>query len=128
MDEAIEHRQQTFLRMADEFFMQYLISAHTAFRRKLLLSRLFCMGHSIELYVKSALLGIDPMPAAGHNVPELLARLDGALCLAAEEVAAGKTFFDARQTDFDLGLYFQHEEALELYQLGFEENPALKVV
>lgn len=118
-DDRSVHVQQTFLSLGDEFFLQYLISADTRFRGNQILSRLFSMGHSLELYLKAALTTTDGAPPTGHNVPEMLRRVDPSLLLAAEELEAGEKLFSPEVSNVDLGLWMQHAEALELYQAEY---------
>jgi hypothetical protein len=116
---AAERIQQTFLALGDEFLIQYFICAHKAFRENQVLSRLFSMGHSLELYAKAVLVSAEGIPPTGHNVPALILQCDPALALTTEEVAAGETLFAADVKNFDLGLYFKREEAMELYQAEY---------
>ena len=48
--ERMQHSQQTLLALGDEFLIQYFLCAHKEFRESQILSRLFSMGHSLELY------------------------------------------------------------------------------
>ena len=101
--------------MADEFLLQYL---HCRFANKFLVtSRLFSMGHSLELYSKSALLNhydyCDLKPT--HNIGEFLRELDPSLSTQADVIRAGKKLFSGDTKSFDLELYETHKEALEVY-------------
>lgn len=117
--EQARHIQQTFLALGDEFLVQYFICAHNEFRESQILSRLFSMGHSLELYLKAALVSPDGIPPHGHDIPGLLARFNAALSLTPEEVVAGKALFGPDVRNIDLGLWLQHEEAMELYQAQY---------
>lgn len=118
-DQRIQHVQQTFLALGDEFLIQYFLCAHKAFRKNQILTRLFSMGHSLELYAKAALVSSEGVPPNGHDVPNLISKFDLALSLTPEEIAAGKALFDTDVNNVDLGLWFKHEEAMELYQAQF---------
>src|SRR5688572_28151907 len=109
--DRVRHVQQTFLSLGDEFLIQYFLCAHKEFRRNQILSRLFSMGHSLELYSKAALVSPQGVPPTGHDVPALIATHDPALTLSREEIAAGESLFGATVTNVDLGLWLRHEEA-----------------
>lgn len=111
-----KHVQQTFLSLGDEFLVQYFLCAHSGFRGNQILSRLFSMGHSLELYAKARLVSDAGVPPHGHNIPELVKRCDPSLALTPEEIAAGEALFGANVTNVDLGLWFAHDDAMELYQ------------
>ncbi len=109
-----EHTQQTLLRMADEFLLQYLLTKHL--RKEIICSRLFIMGHCLELYCKSAHALKKPIEhLTKHNVQELLAELDPLLILTFEEQQAGDKLFSQNVNNFELGLYEKHKQALEIY-------------
>jgi hypothetical protein len=114
--ESMQHVQQTLLVLGDEFLIQYFLCAHKDFRGNQILSRLFSMGHSLELYAKAALVSPEGVPPTGHDVPSLIGLYDPALGLSKEEVAAGEALFGRDVTNIDLGLWSKHEEAMELYQ------------
>ena len=114
-----KHVQQTFLGLADEFLVQYFLCAHKDFRGNQILSRLFSMGHSLELYAKAALASNDGVPPTGHDVPTLIAQFDPTLSLTADEIAAGEALFSSNVNNVDLGLWFNHDEAMELYQAQY---------
>jgi len=115
-EERAKHVQQTLLSLGDEFLVQYFLCAHSGFRGNQILARLFSMGHSLELYAKSALVSTDGVAPHGHNVPELIKRCEASLALTPEEIAAGEALFGPNVTNIDLGLWLQHDEAMELYQ------------
>jgi HEPN domain-containing protein len=117
--ERMQHVQQTFLTLGDEFLIQYFLCAHKGFRGNQILSRLFSMGHSLELYAKAALVSHDGVPPTGHDVPTLIAQYDPALILTPDEVAAGEALFSSDVSNVDLGLWLKHEEAMELYQAQY---------
>lgn len=112
------HSQQTLLTLGDEFLIQYFITAQLEFRGNQILSRLFSMGHSLELYVKAALLNHNKL-MAGHDVPALIAEYDNILSLSQEEVSVGEQLYTTALKNFDLGLFQKHQEALELYQAQY---------
>ncbi len=118
-EERIQHIQQTFLALGDEFLIQYFLCAHKEFRGNQILSRLFSMGHSLELYLKAALVSAEGIPPHGHDMPELLRKHDPSLMLSEEELAAGAALFGPDVSNIDLGLWLKHEEALELYQAQY---------
>jgi len=115
----MQHVQQTFLALGDEFLIQYFLSAHKDFRGNQILSRLFSMGHSLELYAKAALVLHDGAPPTGHDVPALIAQFDRSLILTPDEIAAGEALFSSDVSNVDLGLWLKHEEAMELYQAQY---------
>jgi hypothetical protein len=115
----MQHVQQTFLALGDEFLIQYFICAHKDFRGNQILSRLFSMGHSLEVYAKAALVSSAGVPPTGHDVPSLIAQYDPTLALSPEEVAVGEALFGSKATDIDLGLWSMHQEAMELYQAEY---------
>jgi HEPN domain-containing protein len=117
--ESMQHVQQTFLALGDEFLIQYFLCAHKDFRGNQILSRLFSMGHSLELYAKAALVSPEGIPPTGHDVPSLIAQYDPALGLTTDEVAAGEALFASDVRNVDLGLWLKHEEAMELYQAQY---------
>jgi HEPN domain-containing protein len=80
--------QQTFLVLADEFLIQYFLCAHKEFRANQILSRLFSMGHSLELYAKAALVSDDGIPPIGHDIPTLIAQCDTSLTFNADEISS----------------------------------------
>lgn len=110
------HIQETFLALGDEFLVQYFLSAHLQFRNSQILSRLFSMGHSLELYLKAALTSPNGSAPTGHRIPDLLAQFDASLELTEEEAAAGRALFSPDTKNVDLGLWFEHQAAMELYQ------------
>jgi hypothetical protein len=114
-----KHVQQTFLVTADEFLIQYFLCAHKEFRANQILSRLFSMGHSLELYAKAALVSDDGVPPFGHNIPTLIAQCDPSLTLTADEIASGEALFNSNVHNVDLGLWMAHDEAMELYQAEY---------
>lgn len=118
-DERMQHVQQTFLALGDEFLVQYFLCAHKDFRESQILSRLFSMGHSLELYAKAALVSPEGVPPTGHDVPGLIAQFDPALELTTNEVAAGEALFGSAVSNVDLGLWMEHLEAMELYQAQY---------
>ena len=113
--ERMPHVQQTFLQLGDEFLIQYFICAHKAFRSNQILSRLFSMGHSLELYAKAALVSSAGFYPVGHDVASLIAQYDATLALSPEEVAAGEALFGSELTTIDLGFLSMHQLAMELY-------------
>jgi hypothetical protein len=115
------HVQQTFLALGDEFLIQYFLCAHRGFRGDQGLSRLFSMGHSLELYAKAALVSADIVPPTNHDVPDLIAQCDPTLALSSEEVAAGEALFRSDVRNVDLGLWTKHQEAMELYQAQLKD-------
>lgn len=115
-EQKIQHTQQTFVSLGDEYLVQYFLCAHKAFRKNQILSRLFSMGHSLELYVKAALVSSDGVPPNGHNVPELINKFDSSLSLTAEEIKTGESLFGTNVTNIELQAWYEHEEAMELYQ------------
>ena len=117
--EDMQHVQQTFLALGDEFLIQYFLCAYVQFKENQILSRLFSMGHSLELYAKAALVSPDGVPPTGHDVPKLIAQFDPALGLTADEVAAGEALFSPNVTNVELGLWMQYQEAMELYQAQY---------
>jgi len=116
IDERMQHDQQTFLALGDEFLIQYILCAHKDFRDNQILSRLFSMGNSLELYAKAALVSPLGVPPTGHDVPGLIAKYDPTLALSSDEIAAGETLFGSDVSNVDLGLWLKHEEAMEMYQ------------
>lgn len=118
-EERIQHIQQTFLALGDEFLIQYFLCAHNEFRGNQILSRLFSMGHSLELYLKAVLVSANGLPPHGHDIPELLKKYDPSLMLSEEEMAAGAALFGPHISNIDLGLWLKYEEALELYQAQY---------
>ncbi|MEY9861545.1 HEPN domain-containing protein [Catenulispora sp. GAS73] len=116
MSSKKDHVQQTFLQIGDEFLLQYLLCAHNQLKGKLVTSRLFSMGHSLEVYLKAALINDDGKTPKGHDVPALIEQFDASLSLNAEEQAVGDALFSPALSNFDLTLFEQHREALELYQ------------
>lgn len=118
-DQQIQHVQQTFVSLGDEYLIQYFLCAHKEFRANQILSRLFSMGHSLELYVKAALVSSEGTPPSDHNVPELIKKFDPQLALTHEEIAVGQSLFGTNVSNIDLGVWLQHEEAMELYQAQF---------
>lgn len=117
--ERMQHVQQTFLALGDEFLIQYFLCSHKGFRENQILSRLFSMGHSLELYAKAALVSPAGVPPTGHDVPGLIAQYDPTLVLSPEEVAAGEALFGSGVSNVDLGLWLKHKEAMELYQAQY---------
>lgn len=117
--EKVKHTQQTLLALGDEFLVQYFLCAHREFLQNQILSRLFSMGHSLELYVKAALVDASGVAPQGHDVPSLLVKHDPTLALTAEEVAAGESLFDSDVANVDLKVWVKHAEALELYQAEY---------
>ncbi len=115
----MQHVQQAFLALGDEFLIQYFLCAHNHFRGNQILSRLFSMGHSLELYAKAALVSPQGVPPTGHDVPSLIAQYDPALGLTTDEVAAGEKLFGSDVRNVDLGLWLKYEEAMELYQAQY---------
>ncbi len=115
----MKHVQQTFLALGDEFLIQYFICAHKEFRGNQILSRLFSIGHSLEVYAKAALVSIDGVPPTGHDVPAVIAQFDPTLTLTADEIAAGEALFESDVNNVDLGLWLNHDEAMELYQAQY---------
>lgn len=113
---SMQYVQQIFLALGDEFLIQYFLCAHKQFRGNQILSRLFSMGHSLELYAKGALVSSEGVPPTGHDVPALISQYDPALGLTADELAAGEALFGSGVTNIDLGLWSKYEEAMELYQ------------
>jgi hypothetical protein len=117
-EERMQHVQQTFLALGDEFLIQYFLCAHKDFRSNQILSRLFAMGHSLELYAKAALVSTEGVPPTGHDVPALIAQFDPALALTRDEIDAGQALF-GRPKNVDLGLWMKFEEAMEFYQAEY---------
>jgi hypothetical protein len=115
----MKHVQQTFLVLGDEFLVQYFLCAHKDFRGNQILSRLFSMGHSLELYAKAALVSPDGVAPTGQDVPALIGQFDPALMLTADEIAAGEALFSSDVNNVDIGLWLKHEEAMELYQAEY---------
>jgi hypothetical protein len=113
--DLVQHSQQTLLSLGDEFLIQYFLCAHAEFRRNQILSRLFSMGHSLELYAKAALVSAAGTPPHGHDIPNLIKAHDPSLLLSQDEITAGEALFRPDVTKVDLGLWLKHEEALELY-------------
>ena len=118
-DDKMRLVQRVFLGLGDEFLIQYFLCAHKDFRANQILSRLFSMGHSLELYAKAALVSNDGVAPTGHDVPALIAHFDPALSLTTDEIAAGEALFSSDVSNVDLGLLQQHEEAMELYQAEY---------
>lgn len=117
--DKMKHVQQTFLGLGDEFLVQYFLCSHQGFRDSQILSRLFAMGHSLELYAKAVLVSPEGIPPMGHDVPSLLARCTPALALTPEEIVAGESLFASDVVNVDLGVWLAHEEAMELYQAQY---------
>lgn len=115
MEERIQHVQQTLIGLGDEFLTQYFLSADNRFRGNQILSRLFSMGHSLELYAKAALVSADGKFPHHHDVAALIVQFDPLLALSDDEIAAGKALYAPDVTNFDIGLQLKHAEALELY-------------
>lgn len=115
-EEKIRLVQQTLLSLGDEFLSQYFLCAHKEFRGSQILSRLFAMGHSLELYLKAALVNKEGVPPHGHDISSFIEKYDRRLGLSEEELEAGKTLFSPTLKNFDIGLYEKHRDALELYQ------------
>ena len=115
----MKHTQQTFLLLGDEFLVQYFLTAHKDFRQSQILSRLFSMGHSLELYAKAALVSPNGAAPKGHDVSVLISQFDHKLALTDEEIEAGKSLFDTGVKNVDLGTWTTHQEAMELYQAQF---------
>lgn len=112
---AATHASDSLYQMADEFLLIYLQASHWT----LFTSRLFVMGHTLELYAKAVLASSGQGGYFGHEVPDLLARIDPALCLAPAEVARAEQLYAPDVINFDLGLALGHEEMLELYQAQY---------
>jgi hypothetical protein len=108
------HIQRKLLAMADEFLLQYL---HCRFANKLVFtSRLFSMGHSLELYTKSALLNHrEYSELTTHSTGDFLEELDSRLAVRDEVAQAGQKLFAGNIKNFDLGLYETYKEELEVY-------------
>jgi hypothetical protein len=117
--DRMKHVQQTFLVVADEFLIQYFLCAHKEFRSNQILSRLFSMGHSLELYAKAALVSADGVAPTGHDVPTLLRQCDPTLTLTDDEITAGESLFRSDVNNVDLGVWDKHNEAMELYQAQY---------
>jgi HEPN domain-containing protein len=117
--EGTQHVQETFLALGDEFLVQYFLCADRRFRQNQMLSRLFSMGHSLELYLKAALAAQKGVPPVGHDIPALILQFDPSMALSTEEVATGQALFASDVRNFDIGLQMRHEEALELYQAQY---------
>lgn len=74
MDAKTYDRQLSYLNLADEFLLQYLACGSKGLREKLILSRLFSMGHSLELYAKAVLLNSGPSAPPTHTFSTLQCR------------------------------------------------------
>jgi len=106
--------QVTLLMIADEFLIQYLST--NQFRNVLPRSRLFGLGHCLELYLKSYLASTKDMSQLiTHDLQKLIEMVVPSLTLTEEEIEAGKELFSPVISNFDLGLYEKHKPALELY-------------
>jgi hypothetical protein len=116
---AMQHVQETFLALGDEFLIQYFLCADRRFRDNQMLSRLFSMGHSLELYLKGALVSHAGVLPTGHDISTLILKFDPSLALSQEELAAGRALFAPDVANFDIGLQMKHEEAMELYQAQY---------
>ncbi len=103
-----KHVQQTLLSLGDEFLVQYCLCAHRGFHANQILSRLFSMGHSLELYAKAALVSPDGAPPHGHDVPALISQFDASLALTEDEISSGETLFRPDAANIDLGLWEKH--------------------
>jgi hypothetical protein len=106
--------QDSFIRIADEFFILYLNSSKV--NGYCYSSRLFIMGHCLELFIKANIANIKPInKITSHNVAKYLEEIDSSLLLREEVIKAGQTLFSYNTCNFDIGLHDLYHEDLEIY-------------
>ena len=113
MTQTQQHHIDIFVSLGDEFLMQYLIGACA---NRLMTSRTFLMGHTIELYTKACLVRPDGTFTQGHEIERLLSAAGHTNLFTNEEEVAYSQLCSETITNFDMGLHDKHRQSLELMQ------------
>ena len=113
--------KETFFGLADEFFSVYMISSKI--NGYCYTSRLFIMGHALELYIKCILVDEYKLEyLLTHKIFKYVNEIDSNFSLSSNVINAGKSLFSEETNNFRLELFDKHREDLELYLIYYQSS------